>query len=73
MVSFKEVIEALEDSTVVEVFKTDDGLWLIRKKKAEVNAKIKFLGFDSDGIRNLTIKQLNEFMKQKEWIESLLL
>ena len=46
-----EVVSAMQNSTVVEVSSEKTKL---RRKKALVNDQITFLGFDKEGIRNLS-------------------
>jgi len=46
-----EIVSAMKNSTVVEV--SADSMKL-RRKQALVNDQITFLGFDKEGIRNLT-------------------
>ena len=65
-----EVAESVKNSTIVEV---STCLTKLRKKKENVNQKIEFLGFDKEGIRNLTPQQFREFMEVKNDIENQLL
>jgi len=70
--SIPDIVKAVENSTVVET-KVTETQTFIRKKKASVNEKVKFLGFDSDGIRKLSVTKFNEFIEHKEMLEELIL
>jgi hypothetical protein len=62
-----DVAESVKNSTIVEV---SPCLLKMRRKLENVNKTIEFLGFDKEGIRNLTASQFKDFIAVKEDIEN---
>ena len=54
-------------------FELDPKKIKIRRKRFEINTKIKVLGFDQEGIRNFTNEQFDEFLKVKLHQEMIIL
>ena len=54
-------------------FELDPIGYMIRQKPKVVNQQLTLLGFDNEGIKNLTKEQFNKFMHIKESVENLIL